>query len=99
MPVGSHGHVQSRDNLCDKGIALGLYKETITRYYAVCDWCQKKVETKPDALNYGFNSGEQEPSLPDGWERDWDVPSEPLTYCTQVHMDRARQVAQLRALP
>lgn len=81
---------------------MGFRIELVRHYFATCDWCHKEVVTNLVNEKDGFHM--PEPELPQGWERDWDAvngtrQNDPPIYCSTVHMERARQVAALRALP
>lgn len=73
---------------------MSIIRIETVEYFAVCDWCGKREQTineytlPPDKLY---------------WIRDWESASRsesnPSSYCSLVHMERARQVAELKALP
>jgi hypothetical protein len=84
---------------------MSVYTTTHTRYIAVCNWCELKVEitnNNPHLAGMMNSSIEEEfqRELPARWWRDWSADKEhPPIYCSETHMDRARQVAALKTLP
>lgn len=76
---------------------MSIYRETTIRWFATCDWCNAKDEI---TNNLRWPKQDGEPCLSEHWIRDWDAHRDhPPVYCSEVHMERARQVAELKALP
>lgn len=76
---------------------MSVSTRIVTVVIITCDWCNKSVERTHHG-DWSALAGKM--LLPEGWERDWDADREhPPIYCSEIHMDRARQVAKLKALP
>lgn len=86
---------------------MSVYIKTETHYFAKCDWCERVVDITGNKPGIDHDI-EFQRELPVGWARDWDAikthkhglsNDHPPIYCSEIHMDRARQVAALKALP